>query len=184
MRLNDLHRSQRGATMIEVLIAVLVLSFGLLGLSSMFAHAVMSARLSGHRLAAVHIASAHVDKIRANAAGFHDGDYAKPLSYDGTFNPVGTRSCAYPACGPADLAAMDSAETDALARRELPAGGMLTTCDPAPCQPGSMGNVWIVWQEPRTLGPLQPASTDLCPEAVTTRFDNPRPRCLYLRFRP
>lgn len=183
-RLRSIARATRGATLIEVMVSVLVLSFGILGLSAMFAHGVQAPKLSAYRTAAVHIAAAHIDKIRANVAGFYEGHYQKPLSYDGTFNPVSASTCAYPTCSPAALADMDSSETSALARRELPAGGMLMTCDPSPCGPTSLANLWIVWQEPQTIAALQPESTETCPGDVTSRFADPRPRCVYMRFKP
>lgn len=183
-RLKTIHGPECGLTLIEVLISILVLSFGILGLSAMFAYAVQAPRLATYRSVALNIASSHIDKIRANIAGFYDGNYQKPMSYDGTFNPIGVVSCAYPTCSPAALADMDSSETSATARRELPAGGILLTCDPGPCGPTSMGNLWVIWQEPQTLSVLHATSTDICPDEVTSSFTNPAPRCAYVRFKP
>lgn len=175
---------ERGVTLVEVLVSILVLSFGILGLSATFAYGVQAPKLSAYRSTAVNIAAAHIDKIRANVAGFQDGNYEKPISYDGSFDALSPSSCVYPTCGPASLADMDASETSALARRELPAGGMLLTCDPSPCGPNSMGNLWVIWQEPQSLAALRPASDDHCPEVVTSTYTSPSPRCLYVRFKP
>ncbi|TFZ00266.1 type IV pilus modification protein PilV [Ramlibacter humi] len=177
-------RRSRGFTLIEVLVSILVLSFGILGISGMFAFSVQMPKLSSYRTAAVNIAASHVDKVRANAAGFYEGAYEKPMSYDGTFNAISVPVCTYPACTPLALADMDSAETSSLARKELPAGGMLLSCTPSPCGPASTGHVWVIWQEPQTRFALQSAASDNCPNAVTSAFNNPRPRCVYLPFQP
>jgi len=178
-------RFESGATLIEVLVAVLILSLGMLSLSSMTALTVQMPKLSGYRATAANIASSHIERIRANRLGFAGGHYDTASSYDGTFNPiVAAPPCDYPHCDVSSLAEMDDATTKRAARVALPAGGVLTTCDPRPCNATSMGNVWIVWQEPKTRAWLDPFSSDNCPPSVTAAYANPRPRCLYARFKP
>ena len=55
-------QQQRGATLIEVLVAVLILSFGLLSLGAMLSYAVQLPKLSGHRMIATNIASDHIER--------------------------------------------------------------------------------------------------------------------------
>ena len=88
-----------------------------------------------------------MERIRANLAGFANGDYAKTSSYNGSFNEIAAVPCTYPLCTSTSLAAMDMAATQREARLELPAGGMLTTSPPpTPCTQESYGNVWIMWR--------------------------------------
>lgn len=177
-------RREAGATLIEVLVAVLVLSFGMLPLASLISLAVQAPKLASHRNTAINLASSHIDKIRANPAGFEFGSYAKPLTYNGTFNEIAASDCAYPLCTTSSLADMDAAATNSALRRELPAGGMLVTCSSTPCAAGSFGNLWIVWQEPVFNARLDPGNSDNCPVQVTATYINPAPRCLYVRFKP
>jgi type IV pilus assembly protein PilV len=181
----DRRSAQRegGATLVEVLVSVLILSFGMLSLSSMMAFAVQMPKLSGYRAAAANIASSHVEKIRANPHGFRDGEYSTASSYDGTFNEIALQPCLFPHCSVSSLALMDDAATKRAARVALPAGGILASCDPHPCTEDSMGNVWVMWQEPNTRAVIDAASSDNCPPAVAG-FTNPKPRCLYVRFKP
>lgn len=165
----------------EVLVSVLVLSFGMLALSGMTAFAVQMPKLSGYRATAANLASSHVDKIRANPQGFREGHYSTPSSYDGSFNEIGLQPCNFPNCGVDLLALMDDAATKRAARVELPAGGIVTLCDPHPCEEHSMGNIWVMWREPEARSLIDAASSDNCPPSVST---NPRPRCLYMRFKP
>jgi type IV pilus assembly protein PilV len=174
--------SQRGATLIEVLVAFLVLSLGLLSLSGVMAYSIQMPKLAAYRATAVNLAASHVERIRANPTGFQSGGYARPLSYDGTSANIPSMPCSYPYCTAEALAAMDSAAMAQAVRAALPAGGMLTTCTPSPCTALSQGDVWIVWQEPSTFAALNAATSDECPREVVTAFKDPVPRCVHVRF--
>jgi type IV pilus assembly protein PilV len=185
---------QMGASLIEVLVAVLLLSFGMLALGSMMAFGVQSPKLSAYRATAANLAAGHVERIRANPGGFgnpsgtNTDSYTMNMSYDGNFYDATTDlpalvNCAYPACTESTLATMDKAATNRAVRIELPAGGMVMKCDTSPCTKASYGNLWILWQEPSTVAVLG-ASSDNCPTAETGWSAlNPKPRCLYVRFK-
>jgi type IV pilus assembly protein PilV len=180
-----IRRLQFGASLIEVLVAVLLLSFGMLSLGAMMAFSVQMPKLSGYRTTATNIASDHIERIRANAGEFALGTYSSGSSYDGTFNDIPLNNCAYPNCTASTLATMDIAATRNAVRVLLPAGGMLVTCDAVGCgNPNAYGNLWIVWQEPSTSAALNPTSSDNCPAQITNSYTNPAPRCLYVRFKP
>ncbi len=178
-------RYQTGASLIEVLVAVLLLSFGMLSLGAMMAFSVQMPKLSGYRTTATNIASDHIERIRANAGEFVLGTYSSSLSYDGTFNDITLSDCAYPNCTAATLAAMDIQAARQAARNLLPAGGMLVTCDAGVgcASPNAYGNLWIVWQEPESSVTLNSSSAN-CPPQVTNTYTTPAPRCLYVRFKP
>jgi type IV pilus assembly protein PilV len=171
--------------LIEVLVAILILSFGMLALGAMLSFAVQMPKLSGYRATATNLAAAHVERIRANPEGFKTIDYTAALSYDGTFDALYLDDCVYPNCIVATLARMDNAATNQAVRLALPAGGMMLQCDPSPCTTtsNSYGNLWIVWQEPSTYAALNPTSSDNCPAEVTGTYTEPKPRCLYVRFK-
>ena len=177
-------QQQRGATLIEVLVAVLILSFGLLSLGAMLSYAVQLPKLSGHRMIATNIASDHIERIRANPGEFTLGTYTVSSNYDGTFNPVSLANCAFPACTAATLAAMDTAATKNADRTLLPAGGLMVNCDGGNCaSANAFGNLWIIWQEPSTSAVLNGANSDTCPAIVIGAAFDPAPRCLYVRFK-
>ncbi|MGV8897620.1 MAG: type IV pilus modification protein PilV [Burkholderiaceae bacterium] len=169
-----IHRQQQvGASLIEVLVAMLLLSLGMLSLGAMLSFAVQMPKLSGYRANAVNLASGYVERIRANPKGFGNGHYDLPSSY--ALTELESSVCAYPDCDPATLATMDFDETKVAVRAELPAGGLFMERD------GSSGNLWIMWQEPDTYAALDPSSPDHCPSAVADA--DPKPRCLYVRFK-
>ncbi len=175
---------QTGASLIEVLIAILLLSFGLLALGAMLSFAVQAPKLSNYRALAANIAAAHIERMRANPTGFTSGSYTVTMSYDGTLDNIPIINCAYPDCNAARLATLDNSTAQRTARIEFPAGGLLVTCDTTPCSltTGS-GNLWVIWQEPSTYAALNPSASDNCPVEVTGTYTNPRPRCLYVRFK-
>ena len=178
------HARQSGALLIEVLVAMLLLAFGMLALSATLSVAVQLPKLSGHHASAVNLAASHIDRIRANADGF--GNYMTPLPLTQTgwsFDAIAPSNCTYPDCTVALMAAMDDADTRQAVRIALPAGGMLVTCDSAPCTQNSHGNLWIFWQEPSTYAALVSSSSDNCPAQVTAIYTLPKPRCLYVGFK-
>lgn len=186
---------QHGASLIEVLVAVLLLSFGLLALGAMLSFAVQAPKLSAYRATAATLAASHVERMRANPEGFAQDLYSAALhDASWSFSEIALSDCAYPNCTTASLATMDEMATRRAVRRELPAGDMVMWCstpaDPTvavACSKTTQGNLWIVWQEPSTNS-LLGASSDYCPPSVTSTYTgyptSPTPaRCLYLRFK-
>lgn len=187
-------RRQAGASLIEVLVAVLILSFGMLALGGMLAYAVQLPKMSAYRAAAVSLAAGHVERIRANPDGFANGSYKVTMSYDGanTNIPV-VGQCAYPGCTPDSIATLDTFETKTAIRRELPFGGIRVTCAGDNCSLAAggiqvrEGDIWVMWQEPSTFAPSNPVNSDECPDPGTaptfTPFVAPKPRCVHLKFK-
>lgn len=174
---------QNGASLIEVLVAILILSFGMLSLGGMLSFSVQLPKLSGYRANASNIASSHIERIRANPNAFANNLYTSTLSYDGTTANIALADCAYPNCTEASLATMDIAASNRAARSDLPAGGMIMKCDTTTCTKSSYGNLWVVWQEPSTFAAFNPTNSDNCPTEVTGANFNPAPRCLFIRFK-
>lgn len=189
---------QRGATLIEVLVAVLLLAFGLLAIGSMMAFAVQAPKLSAYRATASNLAASHVERMRANAGGFASDSYTSALNdASWSFATISATSadCAYPNCTETSLAAMDIQYARAAVRRELPAGDMEMWCSTpgvnsltaVACTKATQGNLWIIWQEPST-NMLLGANSDFCPPDLTSTYTgyptSPTPaRCVYVRFK-
>lgn len=189
---------QTGASLIEVLIAILILSFGMLALGSMMSYAVQLPKLAGYRSSATTIASGHIERMRANVVGFTTGQYASAtiVGEPHTYNVQNWQilqdhpsACVYPACTATTTAYADINETHAALRRELPGyAGMRVTCSGA-CNSMSRpeGDIWIIWSEPTTFAGLDAGNTDECPNPsdtpTFTAFTSPKPRCLHIRFK-
>ncbi len=178
---------QAGASLIEVLIAILILSFGMLSVGSMLSFSIQMPKLSAYRATATHLASSQVERMRANPVGFAAGNYSAALAAASSwsFDPIAISgsNCSYGGtqCTPATLAAADINEFRNIVRRELPAGDIIVKCDPAACTSTAYGQLWVLWQEPRSSADLNASSTDNCPTESTK--SDPGPRCLYIRFK-
>ena len=172
--------SQVGASLIEVLVAILVLSFGMLALGVMLSFAIQMPKLSGYRSTAVNLASSHIERIRANPAGSqsYDDSSTNPTHTGWSFTEINSAICEYPSCSASSLATMDDTVTRQAVRRQLPGGDMFLTYDISGAQPH--GGLWIVWQEPTTYAAFNPTTSDNCPPNIPAAYT--KPRCIYLGF--
>jgi type IV pilus assembly protein PilV len=178
--MNKTPSSQGGASLIEVLVAMLILSFGMLSLSGMLAYAVQMPKLSGYRASAMSIAAGHIERMRANTVGFAGGSYNDTLTYS-----VSGTACTYPSCSPATIAQLDRMETVRSLGNELVQGGMRMVCTAGSCN-ALEGELWVFWQEPTTFATFSAATSDECPDPasapVFTAFTT-QPRCVHIKFK-
>lgn len=115
---------QHGFTLIEILVAVLVLSVGLLGIAGLQTKGtqhVYDAQL--HTLAAIQVQDM-ADRIRANLEGMRDGRY-NALSTTPPTNP----SCDSDTCTPEQLAAYDMYRWNTDNGALLPSGAGQIACE-------------------------------------------------------
>jgi type IV pilus assembly protein PilV len=94
---------RNGFTLLEVLIALLVFSFGLLGMAGLLAVSVQTNHSAYLRTQATFLAQGMADRMRANNLGLWNNGSATASAYDGTYNSssvgststscLGTKSC-------------------------------------------------------------------------------------------
>lgn len=117
---------QRGISLIEVLMAVLIFSVGLIGLAGLMAMATRSNHAAYQRTQATFLAEGMVDRMRANPLGVWEG------GYDDTGYPVaGSTNCEGAACTPASLATRDKQVWSTLLTTFLPDPGATIRCTSA-----------------------------------------------------
>ncbi|MET0329818.1 MAG: type IV pilus modification protein PilV [Dyella sp.] len=93
---------QRGVSLIEVLVAVLIFSIGLIGLAGLLVMATRSNQVAYLRTQASFLASGMADRMRANPWGVWSG------SYNGNYPTTTNQTCdSTSACSPANLAVRD-----------------------------------------------------------------------------
>jgi len=150
---------QQGFTLLEVLIALLVLSIGLLGLAALQTTGLRSNEMASMRTTATQLAYDISDRMRANPAGVDANEYLLA----GGATPTGT------SVAKLDLIAWYNAVI------ALPGGrSSITQCDGAsvpPCD-GITHIITVQWDEMRTG-----ASGTTCPPAAETDL-----RCYRLIF--
>lgn len=88
-------RTQSGFTLLEILVAMLILAIGLLGLAGLMTISMRDNLSASHRTQATWMAYDMIDRLRANRAGAIAGSYATPMAAAATCSaaaPVGTLS--------------------------------------------------------------------------------------------
>jgi type IV pilus assembly protein PilV len=154
-----LNRPPRGISLVEVLVALVVLSVGLLGVAALLVTSVQGTRTALYRTQAVNLVSDMADRIRANSFG--RAAYGNPPGLGGCQSTVsesgsrvvGTR------CASAVLAADDLERWRRTVRATfpnvsdaIPAGTVQFTpgVAPAPGNPGTPDTyrITLTWQEP------------------------------------
>lgn len=176
---------QKGATLIEVLVSILILSFGMLALGAMLGFAVQAPKMSAHRSTATNLATAYVERLRANKTEFAKAGstYLQANTFNGStakFTIDPNNLCAYPNCTPGLMATADIEAFKVAVRDELPAGGLLLqqdSTDPT----FTSGNLWILWTEPQTFAAINANNSDNCP--TLANGITATPHCLYMRFK-
>jgi len=160
-------RKQSGLGIIEVLVALVVVSFGVLGMASLQLTGMKHSSGSFNRAKALLFAQSMATRIRINTEAVVTSDYA---GFDSTgFNcdvppapycqaqPGGTAAAA---CNPSELATFDlysvtcgdlgSGGADKGVAGSLPNGSLAVVCLNAPCTPASAYQVTVTWSEGRS----------------------------------
>lgn len=179
-------RRQRGATLLEVLVSVLLMSFGVLALAGMQAYSVVAQKNAANRATASALAAELAELIRLNprALAQEKYDVAMMTTADLLVGPAAL--CDFPDCTAESLAARDLASFLRRVRALLPRGGVELA---RPSESKTQADIWILWEEPAIFAAQQTDGTaqlaelrsDNCP-ASATKQPSP-PRCFYMPVR-
>jgi type IV pilus assembly protein PilV len=107
----------RGVSIVEALVALVVLSFAMLGIAAMYLESLRSNRTAQSRTLAVQLVNDLADRIRANRSG--RGSYVVAR---GAVPPAAGKNCASADCTPAQVAAYDLEQWYAAVKSGLPRG--------------------------------------------------------------
>jgi type IV pilus assembly protein PilV len=174
---------QNGSGLIEVLVSIVLMSFGLLGIAGMYNYTISANKSASSRLTAAMLATDFAEIVRANPDGFKDGSYDHSMgTFSVTASTVGTVAagdkCAFPDCTKSTLATQDIALMKARVKAYLPAGEFETK------RVGSTNqfDIWIVWVEGKGVSGSE-SNFDNCPSSLATQTPtpNPFPRCIFTR---
>lgn len=174
---------QRGATLIEVLVSILLLSLGVLAMAAMQANAVQYGKASEFRSLATLLANDLADRMRANnpsgadMSAYNLTDPYVPL----TSAPAeaATACNATHPCTFAEMAAFDLAQWRRNVFNQLPQGTAFVSMSAAGVAP-TTADIWIAWTDPASAsGGEKTPAVDACPST----FKQPdKVRCMYFHI--
>jgi type IV pilus assembly protein PilV len=121
-----LARQASGFTIIEVAVAMLILSVGLLGVAGLQATGMQSAYQSHQRAVAMTQARDLADRMRSNTAGVRAAEYIKTIP---TAKPSPDCESAASTCSAAQLAASDLYNWASMTGELLPSGQGAVACN-------------------------------------------------------
>lgn len=170
-------RREAGSSMIEVLVAVMLVSIGLLGIAGLSGATFSYNKTSQVRLTAMALVNDYADRARINIYGYDRGGYSIALAtnYAGTAVTVPSANLnldpaiAANAITIADnLAAADVDQFLRNVRNRLPQGDAVVIS-----RPGGTArdmDVWLLWKEPKTDAgdTLFSAAQGNCPTSLTS----------------
>jgi type IV pilus assembly protein PilV len=147
-------RDHGGFTLVEVLVATLVMALGLLGLAGLHVASLKNTMSAGQRTETSYLAYEIADRMRANPRGVIAGNYN---------NQAGTEDdCTGAVCTAAEVAGYDLAQWTAAVQARLPNGSGVVCIDGTPedgsAPPGGAGcdnagtayAIKIWWNDTRT----------------------------------
>ena len=152
MSFKNASNKQQGFSLVEVLIALIIMSVGMLGIAGLYVQSLQAGRTSMFRHHAVHLAGDVADRIRANpTAG---------VAYAG----VGANNNCVAAnmdCDVVSMAANDIFLWDLQAVNTLPSGDVVVNFDDTVVPP--VYTITVNWEEPRDPAEPQPSYTITIP---------------------
>ncbi len=184
--LKTCYRRQRGLGIIEVLVALVVVSFGVLGMASLQLTGMKHSTGGYNRSQALMFAENMATRMRINTAAITSSAYA---GFDSSTVNCAAKPAAYcqadpgggaiASCSAAELATFDmfsvacgdwgTAGAEDGISGALPTGGLTIVCADAPCTPTSTYTINVNWAEGKV---------------TSTMSDDPVTRRVQVRLRP
>ena len=142
--------SQRGAGLIEVLVAVVILAIGLLGMAGMTASSIKFNQMSRMRGTGVLLVNDLAERARVNVLGFDAGGYASAADKQYSFSPTltsesGCFDLVDNKCTPEQMAAYDMNQWLRNVNARLPGGDAFIQTSSA--KEARAMDIWLMWTE-------------------------------------
>lgn len=184
---------ERGGSLIEVLVSIVISSIALLALAGVNASALRYTKMSQYRATATLLVSDLGERMRANkgvdtdgvvaATGFFAGAYdysATDFAGQATAATLPGQLCntAASSCTPQQVADLDMAQWRLLVRTQLPEGSIFISRQAGQ----TAADVWVAWRDPAVASNDEaPALASECPDGLNLGADL-SVRCSFFRI--
>ena len=148
------NKIQHGFTLVEVMVAMVIFSVGLLGLAGLQSLGMTNNQTAYYRTVAMQMASNMSDRMRTNISAVNAGTY-NAVAAVAVPAPLVT-DCIAATCTPAALGAFDIFEWQTTIAAELPQGRGSVTRVPL-AGGGNQFVVCVMWNELKVAVPVVPA---------------------------
>lgn len=158
--------NQAGATLIEVLVALLVFATGIYGVAAFQLQSVKESLDSSQRSQAIWAAQGMIDRVRLNPAGHTAGDYNNVFNAVNCNNANPPNDCAAGTCTAAQMAVFDAWETQCESGALIANASFTLACadvdpgDGITCTAGSNFTFTVTWQSRSVTDDQEDASYD------------------------
>jgi type IV pilus assembly protein PilV len=151
--------NQGGLSMIEVLVAMVIIAVGILGLTALQLTAMKYNKEASLRSVATTLAVEIGDRMRSNTKGVTDGNYDRDMGYTTALTAVSAPSCGSSSdCSPSNMAKLDISGWQADLAAALPggAGAIIPTAEAS-----TRKSIVIMWTDKslNDAGATDPACT-------------------------
>lgn len=139
-----MYQNQKGFTLLEALITVVVISIGLLGLLGLQSVGLSSTQTAQARSIAVLEINNIMNRMRANPGAVANDEFADVT------NPTKTKpgtDCQSASCDEAEMAAFDVYQWGEKLAAQLPSGTGTIICNDSPCNDDSVHTITVSWNE-------------------------------------
>lgn len=178
--LEPTHWRQRGAGLIEALVALLVLSFGMLAMARLSAASIDHQKSAQLRLVGVSLARLYGERARLNVYGFDLGHYDIVAGTAAASGTITLDPDAADDDAARDMAAADQQAFLTLVAATLPDGGAQVTSRPS-AQAREL-DIWLLWRDTSADrdNSLDAAARHHCPANMNDSVRDGR-RCMHFR---
>lgn len=178
------HTHQRGASLIEILVATLLLSVGLLSMVGLQVNALKLSKEAQFRSTAADLAGSFGEAVKANITGALAGNYNYAIAYaqpTGAISQPTTCRDGITVCTPAQIAADDLAGWREAARLSLPGGSLFAALAPPVANTPASIDLWVLWQGPQSDDNADAATAQIatnCPALIQAANANRAIQCM------
>jgi type IV pilus assembly protein PilV len=141
---------QSGASMIEIMITLLIVSFGLLSLSGLMLTGLRSNASSHHRAIATQQAYDLADRMRANMVAVNNRCYSTASTTAGCNAPTSDPGCISSGCTPEQMAQYDIFTWNQNIAALLPLGAGTIVQDATTTTTSTVFNITVSWDDTRS----------------------------------
>lgn len=175
---------QRGASLIEVLVAIVIASIGLFALAGINAASIRYTKMSQYRAIGTLMAQDIIERIRANnttAGAINSYSFQESFADQASLGSAPSTTCLQPSdtCDTATMAEADLYFWRLAVRANLPEGSVFL--EPDPLVSGA-ANLWVIWRDAQAGADDEnpTLSAKDCPVDLGTSADK-SVRCLFFR---